>query len=79
VIGWSALAGWQTFLLIQGTTLVAGGAIAAWMLYICSPWLYQAKFCLAKRFSGSCGVVLGRVQRGSVAHEWRTSRANERN
>jgi acyl-lipid omega-6 desaturase (Delta-12 desaturase) len=34
VIGWSALVGWQTFLLIQGTTLVAGGAIAAWMLYI---------------------------------------------
>jgi omega-6 fatty acid desaturase (delta-12 desaturase) len=33
-IGWSALAGWQTYLLIQGTTLVAGGAIAAWMLYI---------------------------------------------
>ena len=34
VLAWSALAGWQTFLLIQGTTLVAGGAIAAWMLYI---------------------------------------------
>jgi omega-6 fatty acid desaturase (delta-12 desaturase) len=34
VLGWSALAGWETFLLIQGTTLVAGGAIAAWMLYI---------------------------------------------
>ena len=33
-VGWSALVGWQTFLLIQGTTLVAGGAIAAWMLYI---------------------------------------------
>jgi acyl-lipid omega-6 desaturase (Delta-12 desaturase) len=33
-IGWSALVGWQTFLLIQGTTMVAGGAIAAWMLYI---------------------------------------------
>lgn len=33
-IGWSALAGWSTFLLIQGTTLVAGGAVAAWMLYI---------------------------------------------
>jgi omega-6 fatty acid desaturase (delta-12 desaturase) len=33
-IGWSALAGWQTYLLIQSTTLVAGGAIAAWMLYI---------------------------------------------
>jgi omega-6 fatty acid desaturase (delta-12 desaturase) len=32
--GWSAIVGWQTFLLIQGTTLVAGGAIAAWMLYI---------------------------------------------
>jgi omega-6 fatty acid desaturase (delta-12 desaturase) len=33
-IGWSALVGWSTYLLIQGTTLVAGGAIAAWMLYI---------------------------------------------
>jgi omega-6 fatty acid desaturase (delta-12 desaturase) len=34
VVGWSALVGVGTFLLIQGTTLVAGGAIAAWMLYI---------------------------------------------
>ncbi len=34
VAGWSAVVGWGTFLLIQGTTLVAGGAIAAWMLYI---------------------------------------------
>jgi omega-6 fatty acid desaturase (delta-12 desaturase) len=33
-IGWSALVGWPTYLLIQGTTLVAGGALAAWMLYI---------------------------------------------
>jgi omega-6 fatty acid desaturase (delta-12 desaturase) len=33
-LGWSAIVGWQTFLLIQGTTLFAGGAIAAWMLYI---------------------------------------------
>ncbi len=33
-LGWSALVGWQTFLLIQGTSLVAGGAIGAWMLYI---------------------------------------------
>jgi omega-6 fatty acid desaturase (delta-12 desaturase) len=33
-LGWSALVGWQTYLLIQGTTLVAGGAVAAWMLYI---------------------------------------------
>jgi acyl-lipid omega-6 desaturase (Delta-12 desaturase) len=33
-VGWSALLGWGTFLLIQGTTLVAGGAIGAWMLYI---------------------------------------------
>jgi omega-6 fatty acid desaturase (delta-12 desaturase) len=33
-IGWSALVGWHGYLLIQGTTLVAGGAIAAWMLYI---------------------------------------------
>jgi omega-6 fatty acid desaturase (delta-12 desaturase) len=34
VLGWCALVGWGTFLLIQGTTLVAGGAVAAWMLYI---------------------------------------------
>lgn len=33
-IAWSATVGWQTFLLIQGTTLVSGGAVAAWMLYI---------------------------------------------
>jgi acyl-lipid omega-6 desaturase (Delta-12 desaturase) len=33
-IGWSALMGWQTYVLIQGTTMVAGGAVAAWMLYI---------------------------------------------
>jgi omega-6 fatty acid desaturase (delta-12 desaturase) len=33
-VGWSAVVGWRTFLLIQGTTLVAGGAVAAWMLYI---------------------------------------------
>ena len=32
VLGWSAIVGWRTFLLIQGTTLIAGGAIAAWML-----------------------------------------------
>ena len=34
VIGWSTLLGFGTYLLIQGTTLVAGGAVAAWMLYI---------------------------------------------
>lgn len=33
-IGWATLAGWGTYLLVQGTTLVAGGAVAAWMLYI---------------------------------------------
>jgi acyl-lipid omega-6 desaturase (Delta-12 desaturase) len=33
-VGWSALSGTTTYLLIQGTTLVGGGAIAAWMLYI---------------------------------------------
>ena len=33
-VGWSALVGVDTYLLIQGTTLVAGGAVAAWMLYI---------------------------------------------
>jgi omega-6 fatty acid desaturase (delta-12 desaturase) len=30
----SALVGWPTYVLIQGTTMVAGGAVAAWMLYI---------------------------------------------
>ena len=34
VAGMSALVGWQTYLLVQATTLVAGGAVAAWMLYI---------------------------------------------
>jgi omega-6 fatty acid desaturase (delta-12 desaturase) len=34
VVGWSAVVGLQTFLLIQVTTLVAGGAIGAWMLYV---------------------------------------------
>ena len=34
VLGWSALVGWGTYLIVQGTTLVAGGAIAAWMLYV---------------------------------------------
>jgi len=29
-----ALLGWTTYLLIQGTTLVAGGAVAAWLLYV---------------------------------------------
>jgi acyl-lipid omega-6 desaturase (Delta-12 desaturase) len=33
-VGWSALAGLGTFLIVQGTTLVAGGAVAGWMLYI---------------------------------------------
>jgi omega-6 fatty acid desaturase (delta-12 desaturase) len=33
-VGLSALVGWETFLLLQGTTLVAGGAIGAWLLYI---------------------------------------------
>ena len=34
VVGLSALVGWETFLIIQGTTLVAGGVVGAWMLYI---------------------------------------------
>jgi acyl-lipid omega-6 desaturase (Delta-12 desaturase) len=33
-IGWSAVAGLGTFLLVQGSTLIAGGAIAGWLLYI---------------------------------------------
>jgi acyl-lipid omega-6 desaturase (Delta-12 desaturase) len=34
VLAWSLIVGWGTFMLIQVTTLVAGGAIGAWMLYI---------------------------------------------
>jgi acyl-lipid omega-6 desaturase (Delta-12 desaturase) len=34
VVGWSSLVGLPTYLVLQGTTLIAGGAIAAWMLYI---------------------------------------------
>jgi acyl-lipid omega-6 desaturase (Delta-12 desaturase) len=34
VFGGSSVLGWGAYLLIQGTTLVAGGAVAAWMLYI---------------------------------------------
>jgi acyl-lipid omega-6 desaturase (Delta-12 desaturase) len=34
VVGWSLLVGLGTFLLIQGTTLIAGGAMAAWLLYV---------------------------------------------
>ena len=33
-IAWGSLAGWRTFWVISATTLVAGGAVAAWMLYI---------------------------------------------
>jgi omega-6 fatty acid desaturase (delta-12 desaturase) len=33
-IGWSALVGWPAYVLLQLTTMVAGGAVAAWMLYI---------------------------------------------
>ncbi len=34
VVGWSLVLGLGTFLIIQGTTMLAGGAVAAWMLYI---------------------------------------------
>jgi omega-6 fatty acid desaturase (delta-12 desaturase) len=34
VVAWGTLIGWPAYLVLQGTTLVAGGAIAAWMLYI---------------------------------------------
>jgi omega-6 fatty acid desaturase (delta-12 desaturase) len=33
-VGWSLALGLGTYLVIQGTTLVAGGVVAAWMLYI---------------------------------------------
>ena len=32
--GLGLLAGWQTFLIMQGTMLVVAGAVGAWMLYI---------------------------------------------
>ena len=38
LVGWalalSALVGWQTFLLVQGITLVAGGAVGGYLLYV---------------------------------------------
>lgn len=34
VIAWGSLLGWMTYLLIQGTILLAAGAVAAWLLYI---------------------------------------------
>ena len=34
VLAWSAVAGWGTYLIVQGTTMIAGGAVAAWMLYV---------------------------------------------
>jgi omega-6 fatty acid desaturase (delta-12 desaturase) len=34
VAAMSAIVGLETFAIVQGTTLVAGGAVAAWMLYI---------------------------------------------
>ena len=33
-VGLGLLAGWQTFLIMQGTMLVVAGAVGAWMLYI---------------------------------------------
>jgi fatty acid desaturase len=45
VLGWSLIVGWQTFALIQGTTLIAGGAIAAWMLYIQTWGRFSAWLC----------------------------------
>ena len=34
VVGLSAVVGWQTFLLVQVTTLVAGGAVGGYLLYV---------------------------------------------
>jgi acyl-lipid omega-6 desaturase (Delta-12 desaturase) len=38
LVGWiaglTALVGWPTYLVVQGTTMIAGGAVAAWMLYV---------------------------------------------
>jgi omega-6 fatty acid desaturase (delta-12 desaturase) len=34
VVGMGMVVGWGTYASIQGTTLIAGGAVAAWMLYI---------------------------------------------
>jgi omega-6 fatty acid desaturase (delta-12 desaturase) len=73
-IGWSALAGWPTFLLLQGTTLVAGGAVAAWMLYIQHQYedtYYQAadawRFELAA-LRGSSYLALPRVLAWAVGN-----------
>ena len=61
VLGWSAILGWQTFLLIQGTTLIAGGAIGAWMLYIQHQYedtYYQSPDIVAVRTGRAAGQLL---------------------
>ena len=61
VLGWSAILGWQTFLLIQGTTLIAGGAIGAWMLYVQHQYedtYYQSPGLMAVRTGRAAGQLL---------------------
>ena len=61
VLAWSSIVGWGTFLLIQGTTLIAGGAIAAWMLYIQHQYedtYYQAPGGVAVRARRAAGQLI---------------------
>jgi omega-6 fatty acid desaturase (delta-12 desaturase) len=76
VLGWSLAVSLQTFLLIQVTTLVAGGAIGAWMLYIQHQYedtYYQAP--------GSWNFELAALQGSSYLHlprplAWAVGNAN---
>ncbi len=69
--------GWRTFLIIQGTTLVAGGAVAAWMLYIQHQYedtYYQAAGRVAVRAGRAPGQLLPRSCRAPLA--WAVGNAN---
>src|SRR6185369_12753348 len=63
VLAWSAIVGLGTFLLIQGTTLVTGGAIAAWMLYV--QHQYEDTY---YRAPGEWGFELAALQGSSYLH-----------
>ena len=63
-VGLSSLVGWQTFLLFQGTTLVAGGAIGGYLLYIQHQYedtYYQSSGDVAVRARRAAGQLLPRA------------------
>ena len=66
VLAWPPVVGWGSFLLIQGTTLIAGGAIAAWMLYVQHQYedtYYHAPERVAVRARRAPGQLVPRLPR----------------